>query len=207
MKNQLFILGLASLLLLSACSNDSQNLNDLESKDDLSSSELDDLNKDKKNTVNLLSIDKSKQEKLNQLTEKMDLSGKELVNYFKFDKHKYYQAINYNKKVDIDEGYIIFVKDTEKVNKLYKYALKELINSTQSNVIIYTDKPEKLNDLSNSNVKINKLSDVKFPNSDLTVDEIPSMFIINNSKVKMNLVGYYDFDTMSKIIYKFGGKM
>lgn len=205
MKKQLFTLILSSSILLGACSEDSQNLNNLESKDNLSSSELDDLNKDKKNTVNLLSIDNSKKEKLNQLIEKMDLSGKELVNYFKFDKHKYYQAMNYNKKVDINKGYIIFVKDTEKVNKLYKYALKELINSTQSQVIIYTDKPEKLSDLSNSNVKFEKLSNIKLPNSDLVVDEIPSMFIIDDSKVKMNLVGYYDFDTMSKIIYKFGG--
>lgn len=210
MKKQLLILGVISSFLLTACGdNQSQNENNLESIKDMSDSELKDFNKDKTKTVNQLNISKEQTKNYKKEYDKLTSQQQIVIDSLKFDKNKYYQVMNFNKVINMDYNFIIFMKSTEKSKELYQYSIDQLAKDAISQkILVYTDKPDDFKDLQlNSNITIKNLNDIDSQLNQLQVDESPSFFALKDNKVIMNLVGYYDYHSLKMNLLKFGGKI
>lgn len=109
--------------------------------------------------------------------------------------HRYAFVENYNKHINTNANYVVFVKDTDKFNDLYKSALSHFMKKhPKQTMIVYRENGQSLHFKDNKNIKIKShnqaLSD--FKNDHFQIDQVPSLLIIDHHKIKGILVGYYD---------------
>jgi len=139
--------------------------------------------------------------------DKIKTSKQILVNNMYAETNKYYFAKNYDQSMNTKSDYVVFVKDSDKFNELYKDVLQDFAKShSKKQLTIYTASGQSLS-MGEKNIKVKSSDDAKkdFGNDNFVVDEVPSFFVVKDGKIKGNFVGYYDKANLNNYVSKVEG--
>lgn len=214
MKKQAYLLlsavTLSSTLLASCSEGDddkpkSEPVVENQTTRDLDYSSQKELNKDKEKTNDKLKLTKSQAEEYENLKSDLPKSVQSYVEDNIFASiNKYYFVKNYQKSMDTSSNYVVFVKDTDKFNNLYKSALKNFMKQHDKDTMtIYHENGQSVNlGLKNVAELPQSNAENKFSQDDFIVDEQPSFFVVKDKKIEGNFVGYYDTDNLNTLTKK-----
>lgn len=209
MKKVVTLLGsglVLSSLMLTGCEDESndkpvvpnQNVNDM----DYNSQKA--LKKDKIKTSNQLKMNDQQKQEFDSLIKQLPKDKQTLVNDMYAETNKYYFAKNYDQSMNTKSDYVVFVKDSDKFNELYKDVLQDFAKShSKKQLTIYTASGQSLS-MGDKNIKVKSSDDAKkdFGNDNFVVDEVPSFFVVKDGKIKGNFVGYYDKANLNNYVSK-----
>lgn len=214
MKKQAYLLlsavTLSSTLLASCSDGDgdkpkSEPVVENQTTRDLDYSSQKELNKDKEKTNDKLKLSKTQAKEYENLKSNLPKSIQSYVEDNVFANiNKYYFVKNYQKSMDTSSNYVVFVKDTDKFDNLYKSALKKFMKQHDKDTMtIYHENGQSVNlGLKNVAELPQSKAESKFSQNDFIVDEQPSFFVVKDKKIKGNFVGYYDTDNLNTLTKK-----
>lgn len=207
MKKTIITLGstvLMTSLLMAGCEENTKPAVENQNVEDMDYNSRKELIKDKQKTHDKLKMTDSQKDEFDKRYGQLPKDYQKIVDDMYAEKIKFYFARNYNEKMNTNADYIVFVKDSDKFNQLYKPTLENFAKANKDRTIeIYTDKGQHIKfDNDNVKVKSSKDAELQFKNDNFVVDEVPSLFVLDNRQIKGNIVGYYDKENLNEYVNK-----
>lgn len=207
MKKTIMTLGstvLMTSLLLAGCEEDTKPAVENQNVEDMDYHSRQSLTKDKQKTHDKLKMTESQKDEFDKRYGQLPKDYQKIVDDMYAEKMKFYFARNYNEKMNTNADYVVFVKDSDKFNQLYKPTLEKFAKANKDkNIEVYTDKGQHVK-FDNDNIKIKSSKDAEsqFKNDDFVVNEVPSLFVLDGHQIKGNIVGYYDKENLNEYVNK-----
>lgn len=207
MKKAIVTLGstlLLTSLFMAGCEEDTKPAVENQNVEDMDYNSRKELIKDKQKTHDKLKMTDSQKDEFDKSYDKLPKDYQKIVDNMYAEKIKFYFTRNYNEKMNTNADYVVFVKDSDKFNQLYKSTLENFAKANKDRTVeIYTDKGQHIKfDNDNIKVKSSKDAELQFKNDNFVVDEVPSLFVLDNRQIKGNIVGYYDKANLNEYINK-----
>ncbi len=175
MKKTIMTLGstvLMTSLLLTGCEEDTKPAVENQNVEDMDYHSRQSLTKDKQKTHDKLKMTESQKDEFDKRYGQLPKDYQKIVDDMYAEKMKFYFARNYNEKMNTNADYVVFVKDSDKFNQLYKPTLEKFAKANKDkNIEVYTDKG-------------------------------PSLFVLDGHQIKGNIVGYYDKENLNEYVNK-----
>ena len=189
---------------MAGCEEDTKPAVENQNVEDMDYNSRKALIKDKQQTHDKLKMTDYQKDEFDKRYNKLPKDYQKIVDNMYAEKVKFYFTRNYNEKMNTNADYVVFVKDSDKFNQLYKSTLENFAKANKDRTIeIYTDKGQHVK-FDNDNIKVKSSQDaeLQFKNDNFVVDEVPSLFVLDNRQIKGNIVGYYDKANLNEYINK-----
>lgn len=207
MKKSIMTLGstvLMTSLLMAGCEEDTKPVVENQNIEDMDYHSRQELIKDKQKTHDKLKMTDKQKDEFDKRYSQLPKSYQKIVTDMYAGKMKFYFTRNYDEKMNTIADYVIFIKDSDKFNQLYKPTLEKFAKANKDKDIeVYTDKGQHVSfDADNIKVKSSQDAEKQFKNDNFIVDEIPSLFVLDGRQIKGNIVGYYDKENLNEYVNK-----